>query len=272
MRARWLVLVALLGFAVAVVPALAANQSVSAGPGAQYSPNEIAVKPGETVTFSNAGGFHSVVFDNATPFNGGTADSNGAPSSSAWSATATFLTEGRFTFHCGYHGVLMTGTVNVNAAGTVPGSSETIPIPGTTTTPTGTTTAPTGTTTAPTGTTTEPAPAETDTRAPTLANLSLARTFRATGKGSGVTLDLTVSELGRIDGTLLKRPVHGSKGRFKQFGTLRFVVRIAGDNRFRFTKTREGRRLKRGSYRLKLVATDGSENRSKARTVSFAVR
>ncbi len=61
MRARWLIPVALLGFGVAVVPALGANQSVQAGPGVQYSPNEIAVKPGETVTFSNAGGFHSVV-------------------------------------------------------------------------------------------------------------------------------------------------------------------------------------------------------------------
>ena len=268
MRARWLILVAVLGFGVAVVPALGANQSVQAGPGVQYSPNEIAVKPGETVTFSNAGGFHSVVFDNATPFNGGTSDKNDDPSSSAWTATATFPAEGRFTFHCGYHGVSMTGTVNVNAAGTVPGSSETIPVPGpTTTTPTSTT--PTGTTTTPTGTTTVPAPAETDTRAPTLANLSLARSFKAR---SGVTLDLTISELGRIDGTLLKRPVHGSKGRFKQFGTLRFVVRIAGDNRFRFTKTREGRRLQRGSYRLKLVATDGSDNRSKTKTVSFTVR
>jgi plastocyanin len=265
MRARWLPLVALIGFAVAVVPALASNQSVQAGPGVAFSPNEIAVKPGETVTFSNAGGFHSVVFDNATPFNGGADASNGAPSSSAWSATATFPAEGRFTFHCGYHGVSMTGTVNVNSEGTVPGSSETIPGP---TTTTGTTTAPT-TSTPTTTTPTVPTTTGADTRAPSLANLSLARSFRVR---SGVTLDMTVSELATIQGTLLKRPLRKAKGRFKQFGTLRFVVRIAGDNRFRFTKTREGRRLQRGSYRLKLVATDGADNRSKARTVSFTVR
>jgi hypothetical protein len=114
--------------------------------------------------------------------------------------------------------------------------------------------------------------AQFDSSPPTLANLSLARSFNATGRRAGVTFELTVSELATIDGTLLKRPLHGKKARFKQFGTLRFVVRIAGDNRFRFTKTAEGSRLQRGSYRLKLVAIDGADNRSKARTVSFTVR
>lgn len=277
MRARWLPLAALLGFAVAVVPALAANGSVTVGPAVAFTPSEVAIKPGESVTFSHTAGFHSVVFDGSvTPFSGGTSNTNGPPDSAPWSATATFPTAGTYTFHCGYHGSLMTGIVYVNDAGTVP--TPTVPIPTTTTETTPTTTTPTTTTPTPTTPTrTTPSAPEIDKKPPSLANVApTARSFCATaGKRcrlAGVTFELTISEIATIDATLLKRPLHGSRGRFKEFGKLHFTVRIAGDNRFHFTKTAAGRRLQPGSYRLKLTATDGSENRSKSQTVSFTVR
>ena len=278
MRVRWLIVVALLGFAAAVVPALASNQTVTVGgSSAAYFPNEIAVKPGETVTFnhSNGAGLHNVVFDDSsvTPFPGPANASPAMPDNGAWTATATFLNPGTYTFHCGFHGPAMHGTVYVNADGSVPGSGTTISIP-TTTTTTPTTSTPTGTT----PTTTTPTTPAADRTAPRLTGVApAARSFCAkAGKRcarAGVTIDFSVDEVGTVvSGTLAKRPLRGTKRRFKSFGTVRFIARIAGDNQLRFAKTAEGRRLSAGSYKLTLVATDASENRSRARTVSFTVR
>jgi len=257
MRARWPPLVALVGFAVAVVPALASNQSVDAGPGIQFSSATVTVNAGESVTWTNKGGNHSVVFDDPSvkPFSGN--NNNGAPDTSAWTATGTFPNAGTFAYRCGFHTSSMFGTVVVNGAGGSTGTTTT-----TTTTPTTTTPAPTPTI---------------DRTPPSLANVTpTARSFcsRAGGrcKVAGVTIELTTSEMGTIDGTLKRRPKKGRTRTFRAFGTVRFTVRIAGDNRFRFTKTAEGRRLAAGSYRLTLRALDVSENRSRARTVSFTVR
>src|SRR5256885_5302063 len=47
----------------AVPSAIAANQSVVASPANTFGPKLVAVKPGETVTFTNSGGEHNVVWN-----------------------------------------------------------------------------------------------------------------------------------------------------------------------------------------------------------------
>lgn len=110
--------------AVAAVPALAANQSVVARSDDTFAPREVAVKPGETVTFTNAGGDHNVVW------NDGTAAQPGPDESppSAWPAGGvqrTFARAGRYRYYCVAHGDRtanfgMYGYVHVNAAGVLP--------------------------------------------------------------------------------------------------------------------------------------------------------
>ena len=56
MRALWLPVVAVAGFAAAVVPAVGANQTVTATTPYRYTPPEVAVMPGQTVTWNNQGG------------------------------------------------------------------------------------------------------------------------------------------------------------------------------------------------------------------------
>lgn len=91
--------------------ALAANHVVTVGgaAGNGYSPAQLTIKAGDTVTFRNAGGFHNVVADDnsfrcssncATP-----GQSNGGdPSSGEWSQTVTFNAVGTKGYYCSAHG------------------------------------------------------------------------------------------------------------------------------------------------------------------------
>jgi plastocyanin len=134
------------GVGVAVLPsALADNQSVTAGGSSygyatnRFAPMSVAVKPGETVTWSNAGGTHNVEFDDASL----NCTMPPAPAQPAgWGGgtgkvSCKFPNSGTFTYHCHLHGPMgMTGTVYVNSSGTVP--TSTTPPPTTGTTPTNT--------------------------------------------------------------------------------------------------------------------------------------
>jgi plastocyanin len=105
-------------------PALAADQSVVAKTENVFAPRAVAVKPGETVTITNEGGEHDVVWND-----------NGAPPQPArpsppalWpdgGITRTFTKNGRYRFYCQEHADRdsdfgMVGYVHVNAAGVVP--------------------------------------------------------------------------------------------------------------------------------------------------------
>jgi plastocyanin len=94
--------------------ALGANQNVTATPSSQFTPKTINVTQGDSVTWTNAGGFHNVVFDD-----GGFAQPPAA-SSSLWTVTRSFDTPGTFLYHCVIHGAAggigMAGTVVVEAA------------------------------------------------------------------------------------------------------------------------------------------------------------
>jgi plastocyanin len=76
--------------------------------------SSVTIAKGGSVTFSYpAGGVtsHNVVFDTAQPTV--CTDMPATASPSPWSGSCTFDAYGTYAFHCGLHGSLMTGTVEV---------------------------------------------------------------------------------------------------------------------------------------------------------------
>jgi plastocyanin len=103
--------------------AIAANQSVVASPANVFTPKLSAVKPGETVTFTNSGGEHNVVWNDggAPPMPPQAEDADKWPPV----VSRTFTRPGRYRFYCSIHGDRtanfgMFGYVYVNAAGLLP--------------------------------------------------------------------------------------------------------------------------------------------------------
>ena len=81
--------------------------TVGFGNGNAFSPATVTIHAGESVTWNWVSGFHSVVSD-ATPK--AFADS---PQQGSGQYTVTFPSAGSFPYHCGVHGMMMTGTVVV---------------------------------------------------------------------------------------------------------------------------------------------------------------
>lgn len=103
-------------------PASAADQAVTAQPSIQWSPDDVTIDMGDTVTWNNTGGFHNV------EFNDGSFRQPAQPESSDWTAQRTFDTAGIFRYHCGFHGSAMAGVVRVrDATGQVPEPVEVPP-------------------------------------------------------------------------------------------------------------------------------------------------
>lgn len=106
--------------------ASAANHVVTAQSNLTFSPGNLTIAAGDTVTFRNGGGFHNVVSDpgSVTTFrcaNGcDGASGNGNLSSAAWSATVTFPTAGTIGYYCEAHGAPngagMSGTITVTGS------------------------------------------------------------------------------------------------------------------------------------------------------------
>ena len=101
----------------AALPSRAATVNVSVGgPGFSFTPQEVHIHPGDTVTWTNAGGAHNVAADDGSFRN--------ALSSSSWTFSHTFDAVGRAGYHCEAHGAPgsgMFGTVVVESAGGVGG-------------------------------------------------------------------------------------------------------------------------------------------------------
>jgi plastocyanin len=236
----------LAGAALAVVPALADSQTVTAG-SSTFDKTQVAIRPGESVTFSNpavGGGFHNLFVD------GNQVEADGT----GWSYTASGLSPGQHSFECKIHAA-MKGTIYVNDAGTVPA-----------TTTTGTTTGP-STTTGPTTTTgTSPAPPP-GTQAPTL---TLPKHALGTFRRPAVTFAVVTDEDATLHLTLSRR-APGTK-RFRRFGTaVAQVTTAANPNRVRVTRA-SGKRLVSGAYRMSVVATDAQGESARATMLSFAIR
>jgi plastocyanin len=85
---------------------------VGGGPLA-FSPSTLTIQVGDTVTWTNRGGFHDVVSDGNF--------SSGTPSSSAWTFSHTFNTAGTYDYYCTPHQTQgMTGKVIVQGGGNRP--------------------------------------------------------------------------------------------------------------------------------------------------------
>jgi plastocyanin len=128
MRTPYLLLAALVGTAafLATASAVADNKTVDATASNVFAPAKVAVKPGETVTFTNSGGEHNVVWN----------DGKEPPEPSALGVDATqwppvgqvartFSQSGRYRYYCIVHGDKnvdfgMVGYVYVNPVGALP--------------------------------------------------------------------------------------------------------------------------------------------------------
>ena len=154
MRLRWryVPLVAVLGLAAAVLPAIASSETSptieatnTAGSGLyseehhSWTPSQVSVMAGGVVTFSNSSEVpHGIEWRSAlkpTCEEGAgkvPVGTTAAASGTKWSGACTFSQPGTYTFYCTVHGPEMTGTVTVAANGTTTVTTTTTP---TTTTP-----------------------------------------------------------------------------------------------------------------------------------------
>lgn len=114
LRSSWVALLATL--LVPAVPAGAANQTVVVSSNL-FTPADVNVVQGDSVTWTNSGGSHNVHFDDNSFV------MPAAPDSAPWSVSRSFDTVGVFRYYCEAHGypngVGMSGAVYV-AAGTTP--------------------------------------------------------------------------------------------------------------------------------------------------------
>lgn len=154
-RQMTLGVVALLGAAVAVMPAIAGSETAPTieavnvggfyGEEHHWSPAEVTIGAGGVVTLSNSTEVkHGVYWISgpATPSctGGVPVGSSATASGTQWSGTCTFASAGVYTFYCTVHGSSMTGKITVDAAKstTTPAGGETTPAqPGGATTTTG---------------------------------------------------------------------------------------------------------------------------------------
>lgn len=100
-----------------------ANVTISANANLTFTPKNVVINAGDSVTFKNVGGgFHNVVADNGSfqcangcnNVNGG----NGSPSASNWQFTVNFPNPGTVGYHCEVHGSAgsgMFGSIMINA-------------------------------------------------------------------------------------------------------------------------------------------------------------
>jgi plastocyanin len=105
--------------ALMAVPASAADESVTARPDNTFSPDHVTIDIGDTVTWTNGGGFHNVRFSN------GSFEEPADPDFTSWTVKRTFDTPGSFTYYCEAHGTAsgggMAGHIEVrDATGSVP--------------------------------------------------------------------------------------------------------------------------------------------------------
>jgi plastocyanin len=107
--------------AIPVGLALAAEPHTVNTSGTSFVPKTITIAVGDSVTWKNDGGFHSVDFDDGSV--------NTAPTGADTIATHEFETAGTFNYYCEIHGgpdgVGMSGTVVVQGAEATPTASPT---------------------------------------------------------------------------------------------------------------------------------------------------
>lgn len=102
------------------------NFVVEARPDNNFSPEELTIEAGDSVTFRNAGGIHNVVADDGSfrCANGCDGDGgDGTATDNAWEFTLTFNDPGVITYNCELHvGLGMRGSITVLPSTTAPGT------------------------------------------------------------------------------------------------------------------------------------------------------
>lgn len=90
-----------------------ANHDVAVGGGANiFSPEELTINVGDTVTWTNAGGFHNVISDDVDE-NGAPIFTSGGATGTDWTYEFTFDTAGTYSYVCTPHAPGMAGTITV---------------------------------------------------------------------------------------------------------------------------------------------------------------
>ncbi len=117
---RALPLAAVAGFAVAVVPALAADQTIQATSDDTFNPADVTLNVGETVTIANSNaGSHNVRWEDESAAR--------MPVGKMWETKRTFSAAGTYRFYCEPHGGPggdgMSGVVRVSAQSTTTGQT-----------------------------------------------------------------------------------------------------------------------------------------------------
>lgn len=94
------------------------NHAVSVGGAAlSFSPSSLTITQGDSVTWTNAGGFHNVNGSTATYASNPEGFANGGASSATWTYGFRFNTPGTYDYQCDPHaGAGMTGQITVQAA------------------------------------------------------------------------------------------------------------------------------------------------------------
>jgi plastocyanin len=188
-----------------------------------FSPNNVTVAVGDTVTVVNAGGAvrHSLVWADGAP---GFAEvpPPSTVNSDPWSSSRTFSAPGDFAFSCSVHPTTMTGVVHVPAPAPAPGAPAPTPAPG--------------------------APAPTPTPQADRTAPSLTASGRATRRR--ITLRVRLSEAARLT-------VVVTRGR-RTLARKRFTRRAAGRATLRVpVRTRSGR------VTVRITAVDAAGNTSR---------
>ena len=251
----------LAALAVAGFPAFATNQTIAAVGHSGWSPADVSIAPGESVTWTNGTGqFHNVCVRSAGAATGCGEYRSGNPSAS-WPSEGyphPFPNAGTYSYICEQH-PNMTGTITVGS-GSGGGTGTGTGTETGTGTGTGTTTSPapgsqpTDTTTTPTQT----APA--DTTAPSF----VAKPKRRASRRSLI-LELRVSEEATLNATVFRRPPRGRS--FTRVGATVLHV-TQGKNVVTLPRKARGS-LRSGAYKVKLQLLDAAGNRSPTTTLSF---
>jgi plastocyanin len=227
----------LTGLGLAVLPAEAADQSVSVSSDV-FTPSSVTVSVGDTVTWTNTGGRHNVHFEDESFVMPDPA------STSSWTRERTFNTAGSFAYYCDVHrDEGMTGTVTVIAASTAPPGGSPPPPGG------------------------GPAPAPgPDRTKPAVTGFTIKRRrFRVTKAKRPFSFRLSEAASVRL---VISRKV---RKRYRVRGTLTRRDLAAGKHTIAFKGRLAGKKLAPGSYRASITATDTTGNRSATRRVAFRV-
>lgn len=122
MPRRTISLIVLILFALGVSPIAAANHQVSVS-NFEFTPADLTIQVGDTVTWKNEAGLHNVRSDTFRCANGCDGDGmggNGDPATNDWEVTLEFNDPDFIDYVCEVHeGIGMVGTISVMEAGAV---------------------------------------------------------------------------------------------------------------------------------------------------------